>query len=82
MDGPPDWGWAWGTTPCRKNFLLLRNVSKRHGSRLILWHDLSIGKLVLHVKKFIYEPLDFNMTSGSIAFISYFNDALSTDWVL
>jgi hypothetical protein len=30
-------------TPHRKN-LLLRNVSKRLGPRLILWHDLSNGK--------------------------------------
>jgi hypothetical protein len=31
-------------TPHRKNFLLLRNVSKRFGSGLILWQDLSNGK--------------------------------------
>jgi hypothetical protein len=33
------------TTPHRKNFLLLRNVSKRLAPGLILWHDLSIGDL-------------------------------------
>jgi hypothetical protein len=32
------------TTPHRKNFLLLRYVSKRLGPALILWHDLNNGK--------------------------------------
>jgi hypothetical protein len=32
-------------TPHCKNFLLLRNVSKCLGPRLILWHDLSNGKI-------------------------------------
>jgi hypothetical protein len=31
------------TTPHRKHFLLLRNVSNRVGPGLILWHDLSNG---------------------------------------
>jgi hypothetical protein len=33
------------TTLHRKNFLLLRNVSKRLGPGLILWHVLSNGKM-------------------------------------
>jgi hypothetical protein len=32
------------TTPYRKTFLLLRNVSKRLGLGRILWHELSNGK--------------------------------------
>jgi hypothetical protein len=31
------------TTPHRKKFLLLLNVSKRLGPGLIIWHDLSNG---------------------------------------
>jgi hypothetical protein len=43
--GPLAWGLGVGpTTPNRKNFLLLRNVSKCLGPGLILWYDLSIGK--------------------------------------
>jgi hypothetical protein len=43
--GPPACGLGvWLTTSHRKTFLLLRNVSKRLGPGLILWHDLSKGR--------------------------------------
>jgi hypothetical protein len=45
MGGPPAWGLGVVlTTTHRKNFLLLRNVSKRLGPGLMLWYDLSYGK--------------------------------------
>jgi hypothetical protein len=57
------------TTPHHKKFIILRNIARSLGIRLIRWYDLNKGKRIRIILKWIFERL-----VGSIDWIDLAED--------